>query len=248
VPPAFGGGRLALAGGELVLAEEMHALAPRGPVFLSVSREELLTLRALALPPDRFVLCPQLPRPLDDDLNHALDRHAMRGFRLALDSGDLAALSGPLLGRAQTVIVEVGAWSSDQLAKMIAAVRERASPAELVAAGVHTRRSFEICRRLGFDLFQGQFFLTPTDKAKAQRRRGRPWRARDDGRAGGDRQRPSSRVTRPQHAAAALRQLCPPGLAAPGWVRPRGSRLDGDRDSPGVRSRRGCRQRGGGTS
>jgi EAL and modified HD-GYP domain-containing signal transduction protein len=154
------------ADGELVLAEEMHGLAPRGLVLLSVSREELLGLRALSLPAERFVLCPRLSGPLDEDLRGALERHSMRGFRLAVDSVGLAALGGPLLGGVRTVIVELGASESDQLARTIAAVRERVGPAELMAAGVHSRASFEICRRLGFDLFQGQFFLRPTGRPK----------------------------------------------------------------------------------
>ncbi len=166
LPGGFLAGMPGGGDGELVLAEEMHALAPRGLVLLSVSRAELLGLRALSLPADRFVLCPELPRPVDEDLRGALERHAMRGFRLAVDSVGLAALGGPLVSGVRTIIVEVGAPSSDELARTIAAIRERVGPAELMAVGVHSRGSFEICRRLGFDLFQGQFFLRPTGRPK----------------------------------------------------------------------------------
>ncbi len=147
---------------ELVLAEELHALAPRGRVFLSVSRGELLERRALFLPHERVVLCLPATEPLDDDLRDAIDRHAVRGFRLALDAVDLAAVDGPLLNRAQTVIIEVGASSPHQLAAFVAAARERVSSRELVAGGVDSRKAFQTCRRLGFDLFQGEFFLRPT--------------------------------------------------------------------------------------
>jgi c-di-GMP phosphodiesterase len=150
------------ADAELVLAEKLHALAPRGLVFLSVSRSELVERRALFLPHERVVLCLPATEPLDDDLRDAIDRHAMRGFRLALDAADLAALDAPLLDRAHTVMVEVGARSSHQLEAFVAAARERVSSRELVAGGVDSRRSFQICRRLGFDLFQGQFFLRST--------------------------------------------------------------------------------------
>ncbi len=147
---------------ELVLAEGLHAIAPRRLVFLSVSRGELLERRALSLPHDRVVLCLRAAESLDEDLLSAIDRHAMRGFRLALDAVDLTALDGPLLDRAQTLIVEVGAYSPDQLEELVASVRQRVSPRELVAGGVDSRRSFRICWRLGFDMFQGQFFLSPT--------------------------------------------------------------------------------------
>jgi c-di-GMP phosphodiesterase len=147
---------------ELVLAEELHAIAPRRLVFLSVSRTELLERRALSLPHDRVVLCLPAAESLDDDLRDAIDRHAMRGFRLALDAGGLAAVDGPLLNGTQAVMVEVGAHSPDQLEALVAYVRQRVSPRELAAVGVDSRRSFEICWRLGFDMFQGQFFLRPS--------------------------------------------------------------------------------------
>ena len=146
---------------ELVLAEELHAIAPRRLIFLTVSRRELTDLRALSLPHDRVILCLRAAEPLDDDLRDAVDRHAMRGFRLALDGVDLAAAKRPLLDRAQAVVVEVVAHSPDQLEAIVAAVRRRMSPRPLVASGVDSRGSFQICRRLGFEMFQGQFFLKP---------------------------------------------------------------------------------------
>jgi EAL and modified HD-GYP domain-containing signal transduction protein len=150
------------ADAELVLAEDLHALAPRGLVFLSVSRRELLERRALSLPHERVVLCLPAGEPLDDELRDAIDRHSIRGFRLAVDAVDPATVGGPLLDRAQTVLIEVGARSPHQLAELVAAVRERGSPRELVAGSVDTRGSLQVCRQLGFDLFQGQFFLRPT--------------------------------------------------------------------------------------
>jgi len=163
--PGGGGGYLAAkpqgADGELEQAEELHALAPRGLVFLSVSRNELLERRALSLPHDRVVLCLGAAEPLDDDLREAIDRHAMRGFRLALDADELAAAGGPLLEVAQTVIVNVGSRSPEQLAGLVASVRERVGRLEMVAGGVESRSSFQVCRQLGFDLFQGQFVLRP---------------------------------------------------------------------------------------
>lgn len=147
---------------ELVLAEELHAIVPRRLVFLSVSRAELLERRALSLPPDRVVLFLRVSEPVDGDVRDAIDRHAMRGFRLALDAVDLGAADGPLLDRVQTVIVEVGAHPADRLAELVASVRQRVGRRELVAAGVDSRRSFQICWRLGFDMFEGQFFLRPT--------------------------------------------------------------------------------------
>jgi len=146
----------------LALAEELDAIAPHGLVILSVSRRELLERRALCLPHDRIVLCLRATEPIHDELHDAIDRHGMRGFRLALDAVDLAAANEPLLDRVQTVVVEVAAHSSYRLEALVASVRQRTSRRELLADGVDDRRSFQTCCRLGFDMFQGQFFLGPT--------------------------------------------------------------------------------------
>jgi c-di-GMP phosphodiesterase len=151
------------ADAELELAEDLHALAPRGLVFLSVSRSELLERRALSLPHERVVLCLRAAEALDDDLQDAIDRHTMRGFRLALDAVDLCAVGAPLPDRLPMVMVEVGARSPNQVAGLVAGVRERVGPLEMVAGRVESRSSFQICRQLGFDLFQGQFVLRPAD-------------------------------------------------------------------------------------
>jgi c-di-GMP phosphodiesterase len=147
---------------ELMLAEELHAIAPRGLVMLSVSIGEFLERRALSLPHDRVVLCLPPTESVNDELRDAIDRHAIRGFRLALDAVGPAAVNVPLLDRVQTVVVEVGAHSSYRLEELVASLRQRTSPRQLVADGVNTRSSFRTCCRLGFDMFQGQFFLRPT--------------------------------------------------------------------------------------
>lgn len=144
---------------QIVLGYELHAIAPRGLVILSVSRRELLAQTALSLPSDRVILCLGAEEPLDEELQDAVDRHAMRGFRLAVDAGERAALDGPLLDRADMIIVEPGARSPAQLSRLAALPDERARPLQVMAAGVDSRRSFEVYRRLGFHLFQGHFFL-----------------------------------------------------------------------------------------
>lgn len=149
------------ADAELVLAEELHAIAPRHRVLLSLSRKELLERRALTLPADRFVLGIGVRERLDEDLRDAIDRHAMRGLRLAVDGVDLPAVQRPLLDHAHTVVVDVAASRPDQLQELVGVLRGRVSPPELFAAHVEDRSAFQTCRRLGFQLFAGQFFLRP---------------------------------------------------------------------------------------
>jgi c-di-GMP phosphodiesterase len=150
------------ADGELVLGEELHAIAPRGLVLLNVSRRELIDGRALSLPHDRVVLCVRADASLDDDLQDAIERHAMRGFRLALDGANGAAVQEPLLERAETVMIDIGAHPRDQLEELVVLLRPRVGTRGLVAGGVDSRTAFQTCRRLGFDMFQGQFFLRAT--------------------------------------------------------------------------------------
>jgi c-di-GMP-related signal transduction protein len=147
---------------ELTPTARLDELAPRGVVFLRVSREDFLEQRPLSLSYDRVVLCLRASEPLDDDLRFALDRHSMRGFRLAVDGVDRIAMDGPLIARAQVAIVETGSCSPEQLRQIVASGRDHVRPLTLVAAGVDSRSSFEICQRLDFDMFQGQFFLQRT--------------------------------------------------------------------------------------
>jgi EAL and modified HD-GYP domain-containing signal transduction protein len=150
------------ADGELVLAEDLHAIAPRRLIFLSVSRSELIEGRALSLAHDRVVLSVRADASLDDDLRDALDRHAMRGFQLVLDAVELARVEDPLLERAQTVLIDIGAHPRERLEELVDSVRWRVGSAGLVAVGVDSRTAFQTCRRLGFDVFEGQFFLRAT--------------------------------------------------------------------------------------
>jgi len=164
-PSAPGGYLTAIPEGEdaeLLLGEEFHAMAPRGLVFLSVSHEELLQRRALSLPQDRVVLCLQAGKSLDQDLLDAIDRHAMRGFRFAVVGADSAAVDRALIERAERVIVDVGTHPPDRLEGLVTFLRHRVGPRELVAVGVDSRTAFQTCRRLGFEMFEGQFFLRPT--------------------------------------------------------------------------------------
>ena len=150
------------ADAEMVLGEEIHGLAPRGQILLCVSRTELIELSALSLPHERVILCLAPGESLDDELQEAIDRHAMRGFQLALKAIDLAALDRPLLEEVEVIMVEVGAFTPDQLAGLVNSARQRMRRRRLVACGVDSQRAFRVCRQLGFDLFQGQFFLKPT--------------------------------------------------------------------------------------
>ena len=151
--------------GELVLGEELHAIAPLRSVYLSISPEELLEGRALSLPHDRVVLCVRTDAPLNEDAHDAIERHAMRGFRLALEGIEGIGGRGveePLLRRAETVIIAIGAHPQERLDDLVGSLRWRVGTPRLVATGVDSRTAFQTCRRLGFDTFQGQFFLRAT--------------------------------------------------------------------------------------
>lgn len=147
---------------ELALAEELHSVAPRGRVLLSVSRGELLQKRTLSLPSDRVVLCLAADTRLDDELRDAIDRHAMRGLPLGLERVDLATVNSPLVDLAQTVMVDAGVHSQGQLEDLVASLRQRVRRRALLACGIDSRAAFQDCWRLGFDGFQGQFFLHPS--------------------------------------------------------------------------------------
>jgi len=100
-----------------------------------------------ALPPERVVL-------------HVADEAEARtalnaGYGIAVDAGR----PGSLVALARIVRVDAAALSDGRLEALVRLLRPHAP--ELLAVGLEDYTAFERCKRMGFDLFGGAFFLTP---------------------------------------------------------------------------------------
>ena len=128
-------------------------LAGSRAVHVNVSREFLLAVRPLPIDPSRVVLEIDAGQRADDDLLGVLHEARDAGFRIVLDG--FHAEAGALLDLANGVKLDVAAM--DEAAVDIG----RARGLQLIAGGVRTREAYGVCRGLGFDAFQGQYFAEP---------------------------------------------------------------------------------------
>jgi EAL and modified HD-GYP domain-containing signal transduction protein len=136
-----------------------HLLGDK-PVFISVD-QEFVQRGFTALLPARNVIL-ELLQAVDADLGllERLQARQQEGFGLSLNvlSGDPAYAA--VFQQADFLKLDLAPF--DDGASLVALFRElRQYPARLIADNVHTRQAFEACRRLGFDLFQGQYFAKP---------------------------------------------------------------------------------------
>jgi EAL and modified HD-GYP domain-containing signal transduction protein len=132
-------------------------LAGARTVHVNVSRDFLLAVRPLPLDPSRVVLEVDAGQPVDEVLTLVLREARAAGFRIALDN--FRADTGALLDFADSVKLDVAALDEDAIEAAVNEARGRGLA--LIAGGVQTREQYGICRGLGFDAFQGQYFAEP---------------------------------------------------------------------------------------
>ena len=130
--------------------------------YLNVSRDFLMSVRPLPLPPDRVVLELLENQIIDDELLTVLRELVADGFTLALDDFRHSEEVEPLLELARIVKLDVLALEEEDLLEQVALLRRRRPRLSLLAEKVETRADFERCRVLGFDAFQGYFFARPS--------------------------------------------------------------------------------------
>lgn len=94
-----------------------------------------------------------------EELLQGLANLRAQGFRIALDDFDIRTESALLLDHADIVKVDVREHSPEELAASVARLRQY--PVQLVAEKIETQEELEICRNLGFDLFQGYLLQRP---------------------------------------------------------------------------------------
>ena len=129
------------------------------PAWVNVSRELLLAVRPLPLPPDRLVLELLEDQHVDDQLVGVARELVADGFTLALDDFVYDPAYEPLLDIVQFVKVDVLALGRDATLEQVARLRGRGL--RLVAEKVETHDDFGFWRDAGFDLFQGYFYARP---------------------------------------------------------------------------------------
>ena len=148
-------GLLAHAFGDIGLPR----LAGARAVHVNVARDFLLAVRPLPMDPSRVVLEVSAAQPADDTLLVVLREARDAGFRIALDDFRADAGADALLDLADSVKLDIASLDEDEIEAAVNVARGLGL--QLIAGGVQTREQYGICRGLGFDAFQGQYFAEP---------------------------------------------------------------------------------------
>jgi EAL and modified HD-GYP domain-containing signal transduction protein len=138
--------------------------APDKRVLIRFPERSILGSVAHALPPETTAVLAQALEAPGSGYLEALTALKRDGYLLALDGpwgGEVAAHS-PLdrqFGLADILCLDLAGQTQDELAALVRAAERW--PGRLLARRVEDQQSLELCRDLGFSLFQGFFFKKP---------------------------------------------------------------------------------------
>ena len=137
----------------------LDALVGDHKAWVNVTREFLLEVRPLPLPPQRTVIELLEGQAVDEELLEVLDEIRAAGFHVALDDFRFDPGWEALVEHADAIKLDIRELPGDELAEAVE--RLRRPGLYLLAEKVETRAEYEHCRALGFDAFQGYFFAEP---------------------------------------------------------------------------------------
>jgi len=127
--------------------------------YMNLSPNLLVSGKPLALPPEKVALEVLETTKVDDQVIAAVQELADHGFTIALDDFFYSDDWKPLVDRAHVIKVDVLTLSDDQVRAEVEALKGYRG--KLLAEKVETQDRFDLCKGLGFDLFQGYFFCSP---------------------------------------------------------------------------------------
>jgi len=137
----------------------LDALVGDGVAFVNMTREAILKIDLLSLPPNRVIFEILEDVEIDSQLQNKIEKLIACGYRFALDDFALDGLHCDHVDLACLVKVDILALSREEVEQHVKFLR--GYPVKLVAEKVETWEEFEYCKGLGFDLFQGYFFARP---------------------------------------------------------------------------------------
>ena len=142
-----------------VLSIGLDQITGNTPAWINFPRELLLRHDFDLLDPRRCTIELLESVACDHDTIAACRALRERGFRLALDDFSGGADYLPLLELAQVVKIGVHQRSEAELTALVQ--RLRGNSVELLAEQVEDKDTYELCRRLGFSLYQGYHLRRP---------------------------------------------------------------------------------------
>ena len=114
-----------------------------------------------ALPPgnDRLVL--EIPGNIDvdEDFIEAVRALSAKNYQIAIDEYEDNQGSSELLGLAQIVKIDIPRHNVGELSRLVNSLQGKT--VKLLAKNVERVSQYDHCRRMGFDYFQGSYYLEP---------------------------------------------------------------------------------------
>jgi len=128
--------------------------------FVNLTRKFILTDDPLPFARDRVVLEILEDIVADDELIAATQKLVDQGYIIALDDFIFDESLRPLVQLAEIIKIDLLAHSDQTLKAQVRLLKQE--NVKLLAEKVETQQQFELCKKLGFDYFQGYFFSRPT--------------------------------------------------------------------------------------
>lgn len=128
--------------------------------FVNLTRSFILTDDPLPFAQDRVVLEILEDIVADDELIAATQKLVEQGYVIALDDFIFEEPLRPLVQLATIIKIDLLAFSEQALKEQVTLLRQE--NVKLLAEKVETHDQFQLCKKLGFDYFQGYFFSRPT--------------------------------------------------------------------------------------
>lgn len=137
--------------------QELDRIIGQHKAFINFTRN--LILNPPILPKKRFVIEILEDIEADDELIEAVKKLKKIGFTIALDDFFLNKHTKKLVHYADIIKVDVLALSEEQLKKYVEVLKPL--DIKLLAEKVENHEMYNLCRKLGFDWYQGYFFCKP---------------------------------------------------------------------------------------
>lgn len=127
-------------------------------IFLSVAPATLFNPMIEQMPAGQVVIAFTPPPAADESLQGRCHELAKQGIALALDLGGNMASSTSLLPHCQYARLDTSHDDAIGLGERLDHIGELTRNTRRVATGVDTEETFQACRKLGFEYFQGYHF------------------------------------------------------------------------------------------
>ena len=142
-----------------LLSFGLETLTGGRKAFIPIANALLAETRLDDLAPDRWTIELSASQHLDADALAAAHVLRTKGFTIALEDYSANAAHSPLVEVAQVVKVDVQGRTREQLAELIAPLKQR--KADLLAERIDGAEVHTVCMDLGFSFFQGIYFSRP---------------------------------------------------------------------------------------